>query len=171
MGGRNMIASIVAGTFFALGWWIVIDAVVDYAEPLYAAYFICGIFSTLALFMINAISNARVIGDSYNEGIFGRRGARVWMFFGFLFAFGGVVGSLWVFVQQFIVPIFTETSNPDAPMFNVTVTNSTVVPVVPTLRQPIDNIFQGIAFLVQNVFIFISTMVFKFGRKEEVDDW
>ena len=36
---------------FSLGWWIVIDAVVDYAEPLYAAYFVCGLFSTLALFM------------------------------------------------------------------------------------------------------------------------
>ena len=57
--------------------------------------------------------------------------------------------------RSFLLVVFTETSNPDAPMFNVTVTNSTVVPVVPTLRQPIDNIFQGIAFLVQNVFIFI----------------
>ena len=59
----------------------------------------------LVLFLrINAISNARVIGDNYNEGIFGRRGARVWIFFGFLFAFGGLVGSLWIFIQQFIVP-------------------------------------------------------------------
>ena len=56
--------------------------------------------------------------------------------------------------SSFLLVVFTETSNPDAPMFNVTVTNSTV-PVVPTLHQPIDNIFQGIAFLVQNVFIFI----------------
>lgn len=31
-------------------------------------------------------------------------GARAWLFFGFLFAFMGLIGSLWVFIQQFLVP-------------------------------------------------------------------
>ena len=53
---------------------------------------------------INAISNARVMGDDYNEGIFGKKAARVWLFFGFLLAFAGLIGSLWVFIQMFLVP-------------------------------------------------------------------
>ena len=36
---------------FAIGWWCVIDACAELAEPLYAAYHICGIFSTIALLM------------------------------------------------------------------------------------------------------------------------
>ena len=70
---RNMFASIAAGTLvmpssnlvqkglvkvltpsftqFAIGWWVVIDACAEYAEPKTAAYHICGIFSTIALFM------------------------------------------------------------------------------------------------------------------------
>ena len=31
------------------------------------------------------------------------KGARVWMFFGFLFAFGGLIGSLWILIQKFLV--------------------------------------------------------------------
>ena len=30
--------------------------------------------------------------------------ARAWLFVGFLFAFGGLIGSLWIFIQQFLVP-------------------------------------------------------------------
>ena len=75
---RNMFASIVAGTLvsplqiwsktlsksntflqiyyvthaqFAVGWWVVIDACAEYAEPKTAAYHICGLVSTIALFM------------------------------------------------------------------------------------------------------------------------
>lgn len=68
---RNMFASIAAGTLvcllqiwyksvdesntfltqFAIGWWAVIDACAEYSEPRTAAYHICGIFSTIALFM------------------------------------------------------------------------------------------------------------------------
>ena len=38
-------------TQFAIGWWAVIDACAEYSEPRTAAYHICGIFSTIALFM------------------------------------------------------------------------------------------------------------------------
>ena len=31
-------------------------------------------------------------------------GARAWLFVGFLFAFGGLIGSLWILVQEFLVP-------------------------------------------------------------------
>ena len=70
------------------------------------------------------------MGDTYTEGCLGRRGqyqssiirrgytnwmllfifysflaaARAWLFIGFLFAFGGLIGSLWIFIQEFLVP-------------------------------------------------------------------
>ena len=123
-------------TQFAIGWWVVIDACAEYAEPKTAAYHICGIFSTIALFMwvtvkiklwwkpethelplslslslthththrINAVSTGQVTGDAYTEGCLGKKGARAWLFVGFVFAFGGLIGSLWVFIQQFLVP-------------------------------------------------------------------
>ena len=33
-----------------------------------------------------------------------RVGARAWLFVGFIFAFGGLIGSLWILVQEFLVP-------------------------------------------------------------------
>ena len=36
---------------FAVGWWFAIDACAERAEPVYAAFHICGIFSTIALLM------------------------------------------------------------------------------------------------------------------------
>jgi hypothetical protein len=52
-----------------------------------------------------------VTGDAYTEGCLGKKGARAWLFVGFVFAFGGLIGSLWIFIQQFLVPgieIYTE---------------------------------------------------------------
>ena len=83
---RNAIASIVAGVLFFTGWWIMIDAAVVYPKPeqMNHAFHTCGVFSTLAFFMINAVSNAQVRGDSYSDGCLGRTGARVWLFIGFM---------------------------------------------------------------------------------------
>ena len=53
---------------------------------------------------INAVSTGQVTGDAYTEGCLGQKGARAWLFVGFVFAFGGLIGSLWVFIQEFLVP-------------------------------------------------------------------
>nr|KAF6268919.1 transmembrane protein 50B [Pipistrellus kuhlii] len=73
---RNAVASVVAGVLFSAGWWVMIDAAVVYAKPeqLNPAFHTCGVFSTLAFFMINAVSNAQVRGDSYESGCLGRTG-------------------------------------------------------------------------------------------------
>ncbi|XP_056682038.1 transmembrane protein 50B isoform X2 [Monodelphis domestica] len=71
---RNAVASVVAGVLFFTGWWIMIDAAVVYPKPeqMNHAFHTCGVFSTLAFFMINAVSNAQVRGDSYESGCLGR---------------------------------------------------------------------------------------------------
>ncbi|EHH28703.1 hypothetical protein EGK_19196 [Macaca mulatta] len=89
---RNAVASVVAG------WWIMIDAAVAYSKPeeLNHAFHTCGGFSTLAFFMINAVSNAQVRGDTYESGCLGRTGARIWLFIGFMLMFGSLIASMWI---------------------------------------------------------------------------
>ena len=70
------------------------------------------------LYRVNAISTGQVTGETYTDGCMGQRGsycllldtsvclflgARIWFFFGFLFAFGGLIGSLWILIQKFLV--------------------------------------------------------------------
>ncbi|XP_030185082.1 transmembrane protein 50B isoform X1 [Lynx canadensis] len=101
---RNAVASVVAGVLFFTGWWIMIDAAVVYPKPeqLNHAFHTCGVFSTLAFFMINAVSNAQVRGDSYESGCLGRTGARVWLFVGFMLMFGSLIASMWILFGAYV---------------------------------------------------------------------
>ncbi|MBZ3889394.1 Transmembrane protein 50B [Sciurus carolinensis] len=89
---------------FFTGWWIMIDAAVVYPKPeqLNHAFHTCGVFSTLAFFMINAVSNAQVRGDSYESGCLGRTGARVWLFIGFMLMFGSLIASMWILFGAYV---------------------------------------------------------------------
>nr|KAF6380652.1 transmembrane protein 50B [Myotis myotis] len=115
-----------------------IDAAVVYAKPeqLNPAFHTCGVFSTLAFFMINAVSNAQVRGDSYESGCLGRTGARVWLFIGFMLMFGSLIASMWI-------------------LFGAYVTQNT-------------DVYPGLAVFFQNALIFLSTLIYKFGRTEEL---
>uniref|UniRef100_A0A4X2K620 Transmembrane protein 50B n=1 Tax=Vombatus ursinus TaxID=29139 RepID=A0A4X2K620_VOMUR len=101
---RNTVASVVAGVLFFTGWWIMIDAAVVYPKPeqMNHAFHTCGVFSTLAFFMINAVSNAQVRGDSYESGCLGRTGARVWLFIGFMLMFGSLIASMWILFGAYV---------------------------------------------------------------------
>ncbi|CAH2219252.1 transmembrane 50B [Pelobates cultripes] len=135
---RNTIASVVAGILFFSGWWIMIDAAVVYPtqQDLNHAFHTCGVFSTLAFFMINAVSNAQVRGDSYSDGCLGRTGARIWLFIGFMLMFGSLIASMWI-------------------LFGAYVTKGI-------------NVYPGLAVFFQNALIFFSTLIYKFGRTEEL---
>ncbi len=61
-------------------------------------------YVTCCVARINAVSTGQVTGDAYSEGCLGRKGARAWLFVGFALAFGGLISSLWIFIQQFLVP-------------------------------------------------------------------
>ncbi|XP_023849608.2 transmembrane protein 50A [Salvelinus sp. IW2-2015] len=73
---RNTMASIAAGVLFFTGWWIIIDAAVNYPDEVtfHHAYHACGVIATVAFLMINAVSNGQVRGDSYSEGCIGQTG-------------------------------------------------------------------------------------------------
>uniref|UniRef100_A0A8D2MIV4 Transmembrane protein 50B n=1 Tax=Zonotrichia albicollis TaxID=44394 RepID=A0A8D2MIV4_ZONAL len=120
----------VCAQFFT-GWWIMIDAAVVYPKPeqLNHAFHTCGVFSTLAFFMINAVSNAQVRGDSYSDGCLGRTGKLTLQVL--------LRGSFtcWVF------PLFLSADT---------------------------NVYPGLAVFFQNALIFFSTLIYKFGRTEEL---
>ncbi|XP_068085801.1 transmembrane protein 50B [Anabrus simplex] len=138
---RNALASIVAGTLFFMGWWFIIDVAAAYPSPadFNKAYHVCGVFGTLSLFMINSVSNALVRGDGYTGGCFGPRGARAWLFLGFVMGFGAVIASCWILFAEYVASHSTLPSWP------------------------------GVGLFLQNVFIFVGSLVYKFGRVE--DHW
>ncbi|NP_998694.1 transmembrane protein 50A isoform X1 [Danio rerio] len=140
---RNTIASIAAGVLFFTGWWIIIDAAIMYPkeEQFHHAYHTCGVIATIAFLMINAVSNGQVRGDSYSEGCLGQTGARIWLFIGFMLAFGSLIASMWILFGGFVV---TGTEHKDL------------------------SVYPGIAVFFQNAFIFFGGLVFKFGRTEDL---
>nr|CAD7414508.1 unnamed protein product [Timema poppensis] len=135
--------------FFA-GWWFIIDVQSTYpkSHDFNAAYHVCGVFGTLSLIMINSVSNAIVRGDAYSGGCFGPRGARAWFFVGFVVGFGAVIASCWILIADYIYYTPSEEE----------IKNKIEKPVYP-----------GAGLFLQNAFIFVGSLVFKFGRVE--DHW
>ncbi|XP_054651821.1 transmembrane protein 50A isoform X4 [Dunckerocampus dactyliophorus] len=159
---RNTVASIAAGVLFFTGWWIIIDAAVKYPQQdeFPHAYHTCGVIATLAFLMINAVSNGQVRGDSYSDGCMGQTGARVWLFIGFMMAFGSLIASMWILFGGFVVPHLPE-SNESSVLCSINVT-------LPGLSEEEPVVYPGIAIFFQNAFIFFGGLVFKFGRTEDL---
>ncbi|XP_076310401.1 transmembrane protein 50A-like isoform X1 [Tachypleus tridentatus] len=136
---RNIIASIGAGTMFFTGWWFILDVAARYPSmnDFHHAYHVCGVMGTLSLFMINAVSNGQIRGESYTTGCMGQRGARAWLFIGFVLGFGSLIASSWILFGAYVIPM----KDPQWP---------------------------GVALFFQNAFIFIGSLLFKFGRTEDL---
>ncbi|KFO32882.1 Transmembrane protein 50A [Fukomys damarensis] len=79
------------------GWWIIIDEAVMYPgmEEFNHSHHGCGVMATTAL-MINAVSNGQVQSDSYSEACLSQTGACIWLFTGFIQAFGSLIVSMWI---------------------------------------------------------------------------
>ncbi|XP_074655036.1 transmembrane protein 50B-like [Tubulanus polymorphus] len=136
---RNAVAAIIAGSMFFMGWWIDIDAAAGYPSDQTLKYAqTCAVFGTIAMFMINSISNGQVRGEAYTTGCMGQTGARVWLFIGFLLGFGSLIAASWILFGHYVV-----------------------------LAQGKDA-WPGIAVFLQNALIFFSSLVFKFGRTEDL---
>ncbi|XP_060529550.1 transmembrane protein 50B [Cylas formicarius] len=99
---RNSYASMIAGLLFFAGWWTLIDAATVYPGKIPAGYWMCGVAGTLSLIMVNSVSNAQMRGDTYEGGCLGTRGARIWIFVGFVMGFASVIGSCAILFTKYI---------------------------------------------------------------------
>ncbi|KAL1131875.1 hypothetical protein AAG570_011486 [Ranatra chinensis] len=138
---RNALASMLSGILFFSGWWLSIDANATHPESFPGTYHICGIIGTISFIMINSVSNALMQGDSYSGGCMGPRGARLWIFIGFVLGFAAVIASCWIFFNNFVGQSSDKTVS----------------------------LFAGIALFLENFLIFGASLVYKFGRVE--DQW
>lgn len=142
---RNLAASIVAGAIFFFGWWLAIDAAACYPDKndLKDVFHICGVFATISMFMVNGVSNGQLNGEAYTTGCLGVRGARVWFFFGSLLGFGSLIGASWILFGEYVAKTNEKTFNP-----SVT--------------------YPGVAIFLQNACIFAASLIYKFGRSEDL---
>lgn len=53
-------------------------------------------------FRINSVTNAQMRGDGFNGGFFGARGARGWLFVGFVMGFAAVIAACWILFADFV---------------------------------------------------------------------
>ncbi|KAM3722303.1 Transmembrane protein 50B [Dirofilaria immitis] len=95
---RNAVASCISSAMFFIGWWLLIDTAAIYSpvgqwNNVYIIVTVCG---TIAMFMVNAVSNSQVRGESMNENILGTKGSRLWLMLGFVLSFASLVAALWI---------------------------------------------------------------------------
>ncbi|KAK9298396.1 hypothetical protein QLX08_008200 [Tetragonisca angustula] len=134
---RNVLVSMFAGTLFFVGWWFIIDANAKYPDEMSKAYHVCGVFGTISLFMINSVTNAQMRGDTFSGGYLGARGARGWLFVGFVMGFAAVIAACWILFADFVA-------------------------------AGAQHNWPGVGLFLQNVFIFLGSLIYKFGRTEEL---
>ncbi|XP_047986711.1 transmembrane protein 50A-like [Leguminivora glycinivorella] len=135
---RNIFASMAAGFLFFTGWWFIIDSASKYPNELPSAAYACGVTATLSLIMVNSVSNAQVRGETYTGGCMGPRGAKLWLFIGFVVGFASLIAASLTLLAKYV---------------KTDVTKHTWV---------------GVSLLLQNAFIFAGSLALKFGRAEDL---
>merc|ERR1711879_472928 len=142
---RNLVASVASGILFFVGWWLAIDAAACYTDKtdLKDVFHICGVFGTVSMLMVNAVSNRQLRGEGYEYGCLGVNGVRIWFFFGFLMGFGSLIGAAWILFGEYV-------SNTN---FNPKTT------------------YPGVAIFLQNACIFFASIIYKFGRSDTENTW
>ncbi|NXT12749.1 TM50A protein, partial [Prunella fulvescens] len=103
---RNTIASVAAGVLFFTGWWIIIDAAVKYpqVEDFNHSYHACGVIATIAFLMTQLCQGVCGTGWHRVQDIpHPIAGARIWLFLGFMMAFGSLIASMWILFGGYVV--------------------------------------------------------------------
>ena len=172
---------------FFFGWWLAIDAAACYTDKkqLMDVFHICGVFATISMFMINGVSSASLENpDAYTDGCLGVRGARIWFFFGCLMGFGSLIGASYILFGEYIALCKASTylsknsivQRMDSLYKDDHVQAYQITILIPThfsfaankdTFSP-DKTYPGVAIFLQNLFIMMASLTFKFGRSEEL---
>jgi hypothetical protein len=158
---RNAIVSTISGGIFAIGWWFFVDVYSRHLDldhgGLRNEYWIPGILSTLGLILVMAIPHKLLRGDDLTRRE-DSTGSKFFALLCFFVLFCGLAGAIWVFVAGYLIPSRAHhaTHRPS---------NYKDYPVDPPRPvHPNFHIWPGIAILVQNICIFASAFLFKFGK-------
>ena len=49
------------------------------------------------------MSNGQIRGEGVSDGFLGQRGARIWLFLGFLLGFSALIAATWILFQTYVV--------------------------------------------------------------------
>jgi len=146
---RSVIVGYTSGILFTVGWWFFFDALIyskynNFEESKHVSIgiwdWIPGLISTLALIIINLINQEALKG----EGDFGddySQNAKLCAFIGVSLALAALGSSLTIFIMQYVIPGLDSEAK-----------------------------YCGGAIVIQNFLIFISSMIFWFGRNSEDND-
>ena len=108
------IGSLTGGLLFGGGWLLWVDACAvasaQYGESPHGTYWIPGVLASLGHIMLNLITWEAVSeSDTLLEGG-GACLAKAWVFVAFCLSFGGILGSIWILVQESRSPSMAEAS-------------------------------------------------------------
>ncbi|KAJ3315758.1 hypothetical protein HDU76_002110 [Blyttiomyces sp. JEL0837] len=140
---RTQFVGYLSGGLFAIGWWVFIDGVTfastrDPALPISIRFddWLPGILSTLALIIVNLIDKETLNAEDFSySGTNVACKARACAFIGVTMALGSLGGALAILSLKYIMT-----------------------------GQSGDAFYFGIAITVQNVLIFLGSMILWFGR-------
>ncbi|KAL3287631.1 hypothetical protein HHI36_002100 [Cryptolaemus montrouzieri] len=154
---RNAYAAMVAGFLFSIGWWLIIDASCVHPGSIIFGYHLCGVVGTISLIMVNSVTNAQFRGDSYEGGCIGSRGAKFWLFLGFVMGFASVIASCWI-----LFAVYVSSAQKVGPTPSGATSTTTIAP------PHLESSWPGVALFLENAFIFIASLIYKFGRSEDM---
>mgnify|MGYP006135283509 CR=1 FL=1 len=98
------LGSSVAGLLFGIAWLVWIDGVAyaktEYDYTVNGAFWIPGILQTIGLLMVNIINWGMLTEESFmgDDGVASK--VKAWVFVSFVFSFSGLIGAVWILVQE-----------------------------------------------------------------------
>lgn len=93
-------------------------------------------------------------GDIYEGGCMGSRGTRIWLFLGFVMGFASVIAAIWILFADFMK---------EGKVFRISTSHSDLYFHLFSGER-----LAGVALFLQNALIFISSIIYKFGRSEDL---
>ncbi|KAJ9600266.1 hypothetical protein L9F63_009442 [Diploptera punctata] len=142
---KNIMITIIASILFFSGWWIIFDLEAYYKgstmKHMNKSFHLCGFFGTISLLIVNMIPNAALTSENTYQRFFcSKCFCRFWLFIGFCIAFSAIIGATWILIDYFAYADANgEEELPDWP---------------------------PIALFLQNILIFVSSLLMRFGRSE-----
>ena len=109
------------------------------------------------------MSNGQLTGEAYTTGCLGANGVRIWFFFGFLLGFGSLIGASWILFGEYV----TESNQSHSICYFWSLMTVVFFSAEGKTFHP-KSTYPGVAIFLQNACIFFASLIYKFGRSEDL---